>query len=80
MVIETVISASTPRCVACVRTEVCMGVQSRLPDRTSFRYTSKDDSSAMCCRSSSSSHVSNSGMSGSSQFCTQPAAQVMVDH
>ena len=53
------------------RTEVCMGVQSRLPDRTSFRYTSKDDSSAMCCRSSSSNHVSSSGMSGSSQFCAQ---------
>jgi len=60
--------------VAYDRTEVCMGVQSRLPERTSFRYTSKDDSSAMCCRSSSSSHVSSSGMSGSSQFYTQSVA------
>ena len=53
-------------------TDVWMGVQSRLPDRTSFLYTSKDDSSAMCARSSSSSHVRSSGTSGSSQFCLRP--------
>ena len=53
-----------------------MGVQSRLPDRTSLRYLSKLDSSWICARRASSRPSSSAGMSSSSQFCTQQDLEV----